>query len=1178
MAESLGKDPPSLDTAIQHALAGLYPPFEATAPTVLGQVFRLLDSDFRGDGLSFLLDFLIPAKRLCEQVREAACDPYAQRVFLHEGWPLCVRDEVVVHLAPLNPLLLRQGDFYLQVESWQEQSARMAVKYLSLDLRTVDTKPVTESSYPRLFTQQWLETLNNSFQGRPLHNCLVASENGIVPVPWSKIINPIFVGDRCHALKAPSSAEDTLQFEASHSSNPPELHQTSNLGSQQFLAQSLSNGKDRTSVNKYPGLIKVEQTRPGEVAFRMDDVASHSSEGDYVALVNFSQESRGHFPSRQVVTSGRWTLGTQEELSGMTEIPMSPERVLFQGSSAGSSLDNQAHDKPASSGEGPCTLGSKRKVSHQLPVHCSEPQSSQPCLQILEEPPDCTSGLETSVPKDPAVSKTEGHLESPETMVRPGPRQASSPRLSPASTACETKMEKTMLRENGPPKLSTQAVQNAATSSASSGSPLPGFKFSFLKGQKLPLVSEEKPALQDDVSQKIPKPLGKDGTTLTSTSGPVAESGTSSSGPVDLPEASSAPLERNTNSEEEPSGPAPRIGALHVELLHSRIACLPGGRDRAGRPLLLLSTTEGDWEAPWCRASELTKLLFFLCSVPRPEEKAKGLAVVIDARKEPPQPDLVSALHATQAVVPALGALFFLGEKEAALLLQALPAVQVEVLTSLKALSQHVDPSQLPDTLEGFFPYGHSEWVQFFQTLDPFLADLRRASSLLQASIDEFEKGEPPAGTQEAARCLSKSKKLMEAVLRDRGLLRLQREGGTTLASLQHEASRLVSSPDVSCHLAEAATLYSLVEEQLHVLVTASNHHLGRLELRVQLGHLEAAIHQVSAWMEQEGSQCLQALVPADGCAESVEKAHAEFEDFFLQAAAQYRRGLELSKQAAQVGAAHRGAGEDKGPGIPELVAFAATQRAFQAKLTHFYMAAERQRTDLETLLHLHRFCKKMTWFHLDCQDLMAQLRLSKAQRASLGDQRRLQRYLWRLESEFPAEKLIAMKLQVASLSWAGLGQDLWEEARVRHEEIQTLLKKALAHCPCPAAPTAQLSMPATKGQGSSGEALSWRTWNLPLRDSPGVNHLPKPYWGQHRHFQADAPHQEAGQAEAGENQGPYELTKTVPEHLLSTFSLQPPPRLSQLPHSTGGSFSSEGTDSQTSLESSPQTSPPASL
>ncbi|XP_042550588.1 uncharacterized protein KIAA1755 homolog [Dipodomys spectabilis] len=1188
------QEPPALDTAIQQALAGLYPPFEATAPTVLGQVFRLLDSDFRGDGLSFLLDFLIPAKRLCEQVREAACDSYVHRVFLHEGWPLCLRDEVVVHLAPLNPLLLRQGDFYFQVESWEEQSARMMIKYLSLDLRTVDKRPIMESSYPFLFTQQWLETINSSFQGSPLHNCLVASENGIVPVPWSKITSPIFVDDRCQTVKVPSPAEDTLQLEASHASNPPELQSTSSPGSQLFRAQSLSKGKDKTSVTKYPGLIKVEQARPGEVAFRMDGVVSQSLEGDYVALVSFSQESRGNSSNRQVVTSSRWTLGTQEELSGFTEIPMSPGSLSLQGSSVGPSWDHQAHTKPASSEEGPCALGSKRKVSHQAPVHRSEPQSPEPCLEVLEMLPVCTSDLGTSVPEEPGVSKTRGLLESPESMTRPGPRQASSPRLSPASSACETKMEKTMQEDGGAPKPSTQAVKNT---SSSSESPLAGLKFSFLKGQKLPLVSEGKSIIQHDLSQKIPCPLysampsGKDGTTSTRTSGPAGGSDPLSAGPVGFPEASSTLLERSTSSEEEPQRPAPRIGALCVELLHSRIACLPGGRDRAGRPLLLLSTTEGDWEAPWCQASALTQLLSFLCSVPRTEEKAKGLAVVIDARKEPPQPGLVSALQATQAVIPALRALFFLGEKEAALLLQALPAAQVEVLTSLKALSHHVDSSQLPDTLGGSFPYCHREWVQFFQTLDPFLADLRQASSLLQASIDEFKKGEPPGGAQEAARCLSKSKELMEAVLRDPGLLSLQREGGTILARLQREASRLASNPDVRCRLAEAATLYSLVDEQLHVLVTASNHHLGRLELHVRLGRLEAAMHQVSTWMEREGSQCLRALVPADGRSESVEKAHAEFEDFFLQAAAQYRRGLELSKQAAQLGAPGRGAGEAGGsggsggsgsPGLPELVAFAATQRAFQAKLTHFYMAAERQRTDLETLLYLHRFCKKMTWFHLDCQDLMAQLRLGKAQRASPGDQRRLQRYLWRLESEFPAQKLMAMKLQVASLSRASLGRDLWEEARVRHEEIQTLLKKALAHCPCPAAPTAQLSGPATQGQGPSGELPSQGTWDLPRQDSLGVNHLPKPSWlplvprgGLQRNFQADPPRQEAGQTEAGEDQGPCELAKTVPEHLPT---LQPSPRLNQLPHPTRGSFSSEGTDSQTSLESSPRTSPPASL
>lgn len=38
--------------------------------------------------------------------------------------------------------------------------------------------------------------------------------------------------------------------------------------------------------------------------------------------------------------------------------------------------------------------------------------------------------------------------------------------------------------------------------------------------------------------------------------------------------------------------------------------------------------------------------------------------------------------------------------------------------------------------------------VSVLQKLDPFLADLRQASSLLQASINEFEKGDPPGGAQ----------------------------------------------------------------------------------------------------------------------------------------------------------------------------------------------------------------------------------------------------------------------------------------------------------------------------------------------------------------------------------------------------------------------------------------------
>ncbi|XP_066868356.1 uncharacterized protein KIAA1755 homolog isoform X5 [Kogia breviceps] len=1117
-------DPLSLDAAIQHALAGLYPPFEATAPTILGQVFRLLDSDFQGDGLNFLLDFLIPAKRLCEQVREAACTPYSHHLFLHEGWPLCLRDEVVVHLASLNPLLLRQGDFYLQVEPREEQSVCIMIKCLSVDLHTVDAKPVPESSYPILFTQAWLEAINSDFEGSPLHNCLVASEDGIASVPWTKITSPEFVDDRPQAVNVLSPAWRSLQLEALDLSSPQELHQARSPGSQVLLAQSLAKGKGRTHGNKYPGLIKVEQAGPGEVGFRMDEVASQDLEGDYVALLDFSQENRGGSPSKEVETSSGYPSGAQEELSGTKEIPFSQRILPLSGTKGGPSLEKWTCEKPASSGEKPCVWDLRRKVNHKVPTQDSEHQPQEPYLSVLVNPLHCASGPGPGVSEEPAPSKTQGPLGDSENIVQfdLGPKQASSAQLRPPSPtaplAPATKMEERTQQENGRlPKPVTRPCQNTSLT--------PGLKFSFLKWQRQGPVTQEKASFQHDGPWKVlcslysPKPnrdkcLGKAGTTQTKTSGPDADSDPLTKEKAGFPEASSGPPEKGPTLNEEPPGPEPRFGALSMEIFHSRIACLPGGRDRAGRPLLLVSTTKGPWEAPWCTASEVTKLFSYLCTIPRPEDKTKGLAVVIDARKQPPHPGLVSALQATQALVPtSIRAMLFLGEQEAALQLEALSDFQVEVLTSLKALSHHVDPSQLPTALEGPFPYCHGEWK-----LDPFLADLRQASSLLKASIKEFEKGDPPGGVQEASRCLSKSKELMEAVLRDPGLLSLQREGGATLARLRQEGSRLNFNPDVRSRLAEAAALYSLVDEQLHVLVTVSNHLLRRLELRVRLGHLEAAIHQVSNWMEQEGSQCLQVLTPKDGSLETVEKAHTEFEDFFLQAA--------------------------------------------------------------------------MTWFHVDCQDLMAQLRLGQAQRASPGDQRRLHRYLQRLASEFPAEKLTAMRLQVASLSWEGLGQDLWEEAQERHEEIQTLLKKALTHCPLPAGLPShpagrELRGAAAKGQGLNGEVTYKGRWDLPLQDSLGLDRSPKSCWPpwaprrvQNRNFQAAPPPQETGQAfEADGGRSPRGPLDPAPERFLTTLlSWQRLPRQSQLPRPTGGSFSSEGTDSQTSLEDSPHTSPAASL
>ena len=204
--------------------------------------------------------------RFSDAVSSSLQAPYSHRLFLHEGWPLCLRDEVVVHLAPLNPLLLRQGDFYLQVEPREEQSVCLTIKCLSVDLRTVDTKPVAESSYPLLFTQAWLEAINSDSEGSPLHNCLVASEDGMAPVPWTKITSPEFVDDRPPAVHLLSPAWGSLQLEALDLSSSQELHQANCPDRQVLLVRSL--GKGRTHRNKYPGLIKVEQAGPASALLR----------------------------------------------------------------------------------------------------------------------------------------------------------------------------------------------------------------------------------------------------------------------------------------------------------------------------------------------------------------------------------------------------------------------------------------------------------------------------------------------------------------------------------------------------------------------------------------------------------------------------------------------------------------------------------------------------------------------------------------------------------------------------------------------------------------------------------------------------------------------------------------------------------------------------------------------
>lgn len=68
-------------------------------------------------------------------------------------------------------------------------------------MQVAEETPIPETSYPCMFSRDWLNELNQDRRGSPLVQCLVATEQGLVRLPWDRVAVPDFV---------PRSAESSM--------------------------------------------------------------------------------------------------------------------------------------------------------------------------------------------------------------------------------------------------------------------------------------------------------------------------------------------------------------------------------------------------------------------------------------------------------------------------------------------------------------------------------------------------------------------------------------------------------------------------------------------------------------------------------------------------------------------------------------------------------------------------------------------------------------------------------------------------------------------------------------------------------------------------------------------------------------------------------------------------------
>ncbi|KAE8293264.1 Pleckstrin-like proteiny domain-containing family G member 4B [Larimichthys crocea] len=943
----------SLEGSIQNLLSVLYPPFEATAPTLLSQLFQIIDSRYQGDALRCLLDFLVPAKHILDTVQQAACAQYSNVLFLCEGWPLCLRDQVVIHLAPVNPLLLQPGDFYLQVAPFCDQSARIVVCSLldeeELRVEVVEETPIPEISYPCIFTCDWLEELNQGRHGTPLSQCLLATEQGVVRLPWERVAVPDFVDFPTRARSSMASAPSSYPPLPSPLPHPPPLpHFPENSSSNRSFP--LSSSKE-SAPKQYPATIKNSiLTSP-----------SHPSA--------FSVETR-ICPAKHGIAVSLCLVDTRAASSSRIVKVKEPETEPKPvGWVAPNTWDNSfpgtdTTTKTSTVSEKPCTPCMRRKqggkVSRAQELRCRYRDSYQAAIQN-----PVTFGQEKERGNMLAVVEEDGDFsqcdDRPETETEdpwcnvqgmwfdPGMQHHSPSSVSGAISVVDTSEKCELVIVEG------QNVRRRENTDSCAEIP----QLHVVKCKNSTAFRLVSPKIN---RRKIPDGAQPGSTSITSRTCHQTEN----------PPQTNPPPAAETQRISQPASARPRPDHLplgspdpRAHPLYLGVAALTG-RDRTGRAIVELYGDHHGWSSA-VTSQELFKMLLYFHSITRREIREAGMTIIFDAKKANPQPQLYKALMTFQEQIPqAVNSFVLLVDKESSLRPEKCPGIQTEVVTSMKALLKLVEVSQLSSRLEGSLSHSHCDWMELHQKLFPFVSDLHEASSLLLRAISKLEEPQRTDTVQTVQQCMTDQRTLMRDVLEDSRLVSLQREGGAILARLRKESDlKYPHCEDLSDAVDSLTGLYNHVEEKAHVLVQRSNMSLEHLEYLLQLREMQGHFLQMQQWFNVEGERHMQEAESVEDSGERMEQILNSFTGFLIEANDRRHHAMTLVSEAERL--------QQSGISYPETEAFRTRVCTFKSGLEDFLCRAEACGRELQIMVNVCDFCEQATALASECIEYLNQ-------------------------------------------------------------------------------------------------------------------------------------------------------------------------------------------------------------